>query len=343
MISRFFSARAVNLLGGVAVISSMAACGASVPMELVSARREVNRIGAGPTALRNPAGLYTAKQTLAAAEHYYDEEGDTQETRDLAYTAERRAQTAELKGQAAAWQAEAEQANKLRQQREAARLSQTTEELASTKSRLEQQEQQLAEERARRAEAEKRAAEAAEALAKVATVKQESRGMVITLSGNVLFETNKSKLFPGAQQRLNEVARALSQQSSDSQIIVEGHADAQGNDDHNLVLSQARAEAVREYLISRGLDADRVVAKGYGESRPIADNGSPEGRANNRRVEIVVANPVEAGSQQATSGGAKPSQSNAAASSSTPPSSASPNSAQPSSGASSPQGSGGLK
>lgn len=303
MYSRSMVRLTVNLLGSAVIMSTLAACGASVPMELVSARREVNRISAGPTALRNPAGLYTAKQTLAAAEHYYDEEGDTRDTRDLAYTAERRAQTAELKGQTAAWQAETEQATKMLQEREAARLNQTTEELASTRNRLEQQEQLLADERARRAEAEKRAADAAAALAKVATVKQESRGMVITLSGNVLFETNKSKLFPGAQQRLDEVARALSQQASDSQIIVEGHADSQGNDDHNLVLSQARAESVRDYLISRGLDANRVVAKGYGETRPIADNGSPEGRANNRRVEIVVANPVESNPNSATPAG----------------------------------------
>lgn len=303
MYSRSIARLTVHLLGSAVIMSTLAACGASVPMELVSARREVNRISAGPTALRNPAGLYTAKQTLAAAEHYYDEEGDTRDTRDLAYTAERRAQTAELKGQTAAWQAETEQATKMLQEREAARLNQTTEELASTRNRLEQQEQQLADERARRAEAEKRAADAAAALAKVATVKQESRGMVITLSGNVLFETNKSKLFPGAQQRLDEVARALSQQASDSPIIVEGHADSQGNDDHNLVLSQARAESVRDYLISRGLDANRVVAKGYGETRPIADNGSPEGRANNRRVEIVVANPVESNPNSATPAG----------------------------------------
>jgi outer membrane protein OmpA-like peptidoglycan-associated protein len=339
MTSRFISARAANLLGGVAILSSVAACGASVPMELVGARREVNRVSAGPTALRNPAGLYTAKQTLAAAEHYYDEEGDTQETRDLAYTAARRAQTAELKGQAAAWQAEADQANKVRQEREAARLTQTTEELASTKSRLEQQEQQLAEERARRAEAEQRAAEAAEALAKVATVKQESRGMVITLSGNVLFETNKSRLFPGAQQRLDEVARALSQQSPDAQIIVEGHADAQGDDEHNLILSQARAEAVRDYLISRGLDANRIVAKGYGESRPIADNGSPEGRANNRRVEIVVANAPQSNSNQANPSSNSP-ESSSGQSKSAPLQSGSNNHTPASPSVSSPQSSG---
>ncbi len=279
--------------------AALTGCGASVPVELANARTAVARIGAGPTSTNNPAGLHTAKQTLAAAEHYYDEEGDTQETRDLAYIAERRAQTAEVKGRELAWQMDAEQAKKRLEEAEAARLASTSQELALTKSQLQQREQQLADEQARRAEAEKRAAEAAAMLAKFATVKQESRGMVITLSGNVLFETNKSKLFPGAQVKLNDVVKALTQQDPDSQIVVEGHADSQGDDQHNLELSQARAEAVREYMIERGMAADRIVAKGYGETRPIADNGSAEGRANNRRVEIVVQGSSQAGSPQA--------------------------------------------
>lgn len=278
---------------GLALLTALSGCGASVPQELVTARDTVARINAGPTAVNNPADLHTAKQTLAAAEHYYDEEGNTQETRDLAYTAERRARMAEVRGRALAWSMEAERAEKERREAESARLTRTSEELARAKTDLQQRDQQLADERARRAEAEKRAAEAAEMLAKFATVKQESRGMVITLSGNVLFETNKSKLFPQAEVKLNEVAKALTQQDPDSTIIVEGHADSQGDDQHNLELSQARAEAVREYLIARGIAADRIVAKGYGETRPIADNKSPEGRANNRRVEIVVQGTAE--------------------------------------------------
>lgn len=274
-------------------------CGAAVPHELVDARGAVSRVSAGPTAATNPAGLHTAKQTLAAAEHYYDEEGDTQDTRDLAYTAERRAQTAEVRGRALAWSMEAERAEKERREAEAARLNATSQELAEAKNQLKTQEQQLADERARRADAEKRASEAAEMLAKFATVKQESRGMVITLSGNVLFETNKSKLFTNAEVKLNEVAKALTQQDPDSQIIVEGHADSQGDDQHNLELSQARAESVREYLVAQGIAADRIVAKGYGETRPVADNKSAEGRANNRRVEIIVQGASAAGTQPA--------------------------------------------
>ncbi len=283
-----------------ALLTAAVGCGASVPTELRNARDAVNRVNSGPTATTNPAGLHTAKQTLAAAEHYYDEEGDTQETRDLAYTAERRAQTAEVRGRELAWSMAAEQREKQMREAEAAQLRATSSELEQTRTKLQLQEQQLADERARRAEAEKRAAEAAEMLAKFATVKQETRGMVITLSGNVLFETNKSKLFPAAEVKLSEVAKALTQQDPDSQIVVEGHADSQGDDEHNMELSQARAEAVREYLVARGIAADRIVAKGYGETRPIADNKSPEGRANNRRVEIVVQSASEAAGGSAT-------------------------------------------
>lgn len=299
--------------GITALLLAFTGCGASVPHELVNARDVVARVDAGPTSVNNPAGLHTAKQTLAAAEHYYDEEGNTQETRDLAYTAERRAQTAEVRGRALAWSMEAERAEKAMEEAEAARLTATTQELAQAKNQLQTQEQQLADERARRADAEKRAAEAAEMLAKFATVKQESRGMVITLSGNVLFETNKSKLFPAAEVKLSEVAKALTQQDPDSQIVVEGHADSQGEDQHNLELSQARAEAVREYLVGHGIAADRIVAKGYGEERPIADNKSPEGRANNRRVEIVVQ-----GSGSGQPGAATPASQSGAATQSAP-------------------------
>jgi outer membrane protein OmpA-like peptidoglycan-associated protein len=73
-------------------------------------------------------------------------------------------------------------------------------------------------------------------------------------------------------------------------LVVEGHTDAVGNRDNNLALSQARANAVRDALIARGLAAERIDAFGFGESRPIADNVSEAGRSKNRRIVIRVAN-----------------------------------------------------
>ena len=154
---------------------------------------------------------------------------------------------------------------------------------------LQNQNQALATEQQRRQEADARAAKAAADLAAFASVKQDpQRGMVITLSGSVLFVTNKSDLLPAAQIKLNEVADALTKQDTESKIVVEGYTDSQGGAGYNQELSQRRAQSVRDYLVSRGLPADRVTAQGFGLTRPIGDNASAEGRANNRRVEIVV-------------------------------------------------------
>ena len=112
--------------------------------------------------------------------------------------------------------------------------------------------------------------------------------MVITLSGGVLFASNKSDLLPSARLKLNEVADALLKQDSESKIVVEGHTDSQGGAAHNQQLSQRRAQAVRDYLVTRGIAQDRITAEGFGVTRPVAENTSSEGRANNRRVEIVV-------------------------------------------------------
>jgi outer membrane protein OmpA-like peptidoglycan-associated protein len=104
----------------------------------------------------------------------------------------------------------------------------------------------------------------------------------------VLFTSAKWDVLPGAQTKLNDVADALTQQDPDSKIVVEGHTDSQGSAGSNQDLSEHRAQSVRDYLVSRGIAADRISSQGFCATRPIADNGSAEGRANNRRVEIVV-------------------------------------------------------
>lgn len=139
-----------------------------------------------------------------------------------------------------------------------------------------------------RKDAEKRAAQASADLAKFASVKQETRGMVITLSGGVLFTSGKSELLPAAQVKLNDVAKALTEQDPESTMVVEGHTDSQGAAEFNQTLSRDRARSVRDYLVSRGIASDRITAEGFGPTRTIGDNATAEGRANNRRVEVVV-------------------------------------------------------
>ena len=128
--------------------------------------------------------------------------------------------------------------------------------------------------------------EANDALAKLAA-KEEERGLVITLSGSVLFRSNDATLLPAAQTRLDQVAAALVAKGRD--VTVEGYTDSRGSQATNLNLSQRRAESVRGYLVSRGFPTERIVARGMGPDRPIAENTNAEGRANNRRVEIVIA------------------------------------------------------
>jgi OmpA-OmpF porin, OOP family len=102
----------------------------------------------------------------------------------------------------------------------------------------------------------------------------------------ILFDTGKSAIKPGSEQPLNEVAKLLKKNVT-WKMQVEGHTDNVGGKDANAKLSQGRADAVRSWLITNGIDGSRLVAKGFGDSKPVADNASEEGRAKNRRVALV--------------------------------------------------------
>ena len=288
-----------TILSATVLLSLAAASGcadALPPQDLVTARATYARVSQGPTAKSDPADVHSAAESLQVAEQSFTQEGDTQKTRDLSYVADRRAQIAEARGNAllAAGQQQQTLANMhaaetTQLQATSAQLGRANMQVALQGQALQNQSQQLSAEQQRRMDAEKRAAQAAADLAAFASVKQDTvRGMVITLSGGVLFASNKADLLPAAQLKLNEVADALTKQDSESKIVVEGHTDSQGGATYNQDLSQRRAQTVRDYLVTRGISADRVTAQGFGLSRPIADNNSAEGRADNRRVEIVV-------------------------------------------------------
>ncbi|MBV9946599.1 MAG: OmpA family protein [Myxococcales bacterium] len=117
-------------------------------------------------------------------------------------------------------------------------------------------------------------------------MKDDDRGMVITLQGEVLFNTGKSDLKAAALAKLDEIADAL--KDKEQPIAVYGYTDNVGTHENNMDLSQRRADAVRSYLVSKGIPQDLVTAQGKGPDFPITDNQSVEGRAQNRRVEIVV-------------------------------------------------------
>jgi outer membrane protein OmpA-like peptidoglycan-associated protein len=137
----------------------------------------------------------------------------------------------------------------------------------------------------------RRANASLQSLAQVANVKETPRGAVITLSGSLLFPSGQEDVSAIGNQSLDQVAHALAQQPSDTSFKVEGYTDSTGSESQNLELSNQRAQAVADRLAEAGIDASRVRAEGRGEAQPIADNTTPEGRATNRRIEIVMSRP----------------------------------------------------
>lgn len=119
-------------------------------------------------------------------------------------------------------------------------------------------------------------------------VKEEKRGLVVNLASAVLFDSGKSKLKPAAYGMLNEVVK-LMQEYPDNNVLIEGHTDSRGSPAYNKKLSEARAHAVHEILVSKyGVDSKRIKAVGYGEEKPLANNKTESGREQNRRVEIII-------------------------------------------------------
>jgi outer membrane protein OmpA-like peptidoglycan-associated protein len=110
----------------------------------------------------------------------------------------------------------------------------------------------------------------------------------IEILERVYFDTNRATIKARSHSVLEQVASVMKAQSDIRLLRVQGHTDARGAEDANLDLSQRRATAVKEFLVERGIAAQRLSARGYGESHPIAENTSAEGRAQNRRVEFHI-------------------------------------------------------
>ncbi|MDY6486077.1 OmpA family protein [Acinetobacter faecalis] len=109
----------------------------------------------------------------------------------------------------------------------------------------------------------------------------------LIMPGNITFDTNKSAIKPNFYSTLNKVAQVLAEDNK-SAILVTGYTDNTGNDSINIPLSEDRAQAVASYISSQGVSTTRINAQGQGAANPIADNSTPAGREQNRRVEISV-------------------------------------------------------
>jgi outer membrane protein OmpA-like peptidoglycan-associated protein len=234
---------------------------------------ELNRLGADLQALKNnadvqahaPNAVLDAEQTLAQAERaVIEDDGDARD--HYVYLTKRHLDIARVSAERGALE------------RDIQALGEERDRLA-----LGERESELAEQRQRTRElgAELAALEA----------QRTDRGMLLKLD-DVFFQTDSANIAPGATPTVDQVAGFLTR-NEDQHIIVEGHTDSVGDAGYNQDLSSRRAEAVKDLIVARGIEPERIVTRGYGESRPIASNQNAGGRQLNRRVEIVFPDTVQ--------------------------------------------------
>ncbi len=120
----------------------------------------------------------------------------------------------------------------------------------------------------------------------ILATRDSARGLIANMS-DVLFRSGSFELLPGARERLAKVSGIVLAYPT-LHVAVEGHTDSVGSDDYNQQLSEHRAEAVRDYFVQQGIKSANVEAHGYGKNEPIATNDTPEGRQQNRRVELIL-------------------------------------------------------
>ena len=246
-------------------------------------------------------------QAQAAAEKKAAEEREAKARADAEAEAKRRADAEAAQKQAETAKAEAE---KMKAEAEAAAADAARQKEAAEKATAEAvaQQQALAAETAKaqqaaaqsdqlrqqaeqmRQQAEKEKQELRARLLQqlntILSTRDTARGLIANMS-DVLFKTGSFELLPGARERLAKVSGIVLAYPS-LHLQIEGHTDSVGTDDYNQTLSEKRADAVRDYLVQQGIAADSIEARGLGKTLPIASNETPEGRQQNRRVELVL-------------------------------------------------------
>ena len=184
------------------------------------------------------------------------------------------AETQQANAKAQAAQAEAQQAQAAAQKAQAA-AQQTQSQLDDARKELVQR------------DAEARQLRIQNELNRIASTRREPRGLVVSLSSGILFDSGKSSLKPGAKSTLTRIAKQIATEPSLT-IAVEGHTDNVGGRARNQALSEKRSNAVRDYLIASGIPTDHITASGKGEESPLVTNKTPVGRQRNRRVELII-------------------------------------------------------
>jgi len=280
-----------NRIAGVCLslgVVGTTACGGEriPPKALADARADFYQARDGVAGRMDPTDVHEADLALQRAERAWERAPDDPTTVDLAVVADRKALLAESTAATLQAQADTQVATARLEALKTQRLSQTQQALGATQMQLEQQQLSAQQQQQELQEAEAKLKDARDTIARIASVKEDQRGMVITLPSEVLFKTGKSDLRPAAMAKLDEIAGAL--ETYEQPTTVYGYTDNVGAHDMNMLLSQKRAQAVRDYLVSKGVPRDLITAVGKGPDDPVADNTSIEGRALNRRVELVV-------------------------------------------------------
>jgi outer membrane protein OmpA-like peptidoglycan-associated protein len=285
-----------------AVLTITTACATIRPSgEVAEARTIYQRLMSADADRRVEADLLRANSAIVEADAAFTARKAQEDVDALGRIALRLAQTAEANNDRFLAERAADSLRTARLQR-LLTLSDAQRAELEAKRQLSEQEMQALRERnmlaEQRADSLRREAEEAnrrlnEALgqlrslvAEITNLQQTQRGLVISLSG-ILFDVGKSTVKAGSQASIERIATVLTQYPQ-HQILVEGHTDATGSDELNLGLSRDRANSVRSALVAGGVDASKISAEGFGESRPVASNDTPAARQQNRRVEIVI-------------------------------------------------------
>lgn len=261
----------------IGLAAGLGACASARPSPmLVEAREAYEEASTGPANKYAPDLVYEARIALEDAERAHVRASGSEREAHLAYLAQRRA----LMAMASADERVAhEEAAEARATFETVLVSRRDDAMGEVRSSREE----FATETAAREKAEEDARRAMASLARVASVKSDAQRVVITLAGDVLFAVNEATLLPVGQTRLDTVADALKTQG-DKAIVINGHSDARGGAEVDQRLSQRRADAVRSYLVGRGVRSDAIKAVGKGKVERAADGRSDD----ERNVEIVV-------------------------------------------------------
>jgi len=271
------------ILVGVAV-SLFAACAtAPQPSEQVEqARAEVANLAAQPLAQQAAAtDLDAARRDLQRAEVAQQQHDAPAVVDHLGYLALRHAQAGEARvGEALARQ----QVARANEERNRILLANRTREAQNAQLQAQNAQTQADIAKSQALDAQAQLAATQQQLADL-QAKKTDRGLVVTL-GDVLFDTGQASLKPGADLVLGRLANFL-MNNPQTKIIIEGHTDSRGSDEYNEQLSERRARSVASALVSRGVTNDSFTTVGRGKDFPVASNDTPEGRQQNRRVEII--------------------------------------------------------